>query len=158
LRRLGIETLPGNPVQFTRDFLADSIVWPVYPEFAEHFGCSGDYLFKLSAPDLQPDKPVRMLDLEKLVTLSYAEYSRHAPQDLYCNRLDTAPYLSMKAELEVAGTTQRFAGTNTPAPAISRADLPSPAHTTMVGRADLGWINESRRHFDPMIAALHDAA
>jgi len=82
-----------------RDILADSVVWPVYPEIAESRGQAGSYSFKLSAPGMGPDFPVRTLGLKEFVEGSFTAFSGHAPDELGCSRLDLPPYSQLFEEL-----------------------------------------------------------
>ena len=107
LEGLGIEKVPGNPMQYVRDYLADGIVWPVYPEIGEAYGIPGSYLYKLSSPGMQPDFTVRMLDLEEFVRLSFSAFSQRAPHELVCNRIDLGPYRELSKELGAPESARR---------------------------------------------------
>jgi len=101
LRRRGIPMLPGNPIDYTHDYLANGVVWPVYPEIGEALGVAGNYMFKMAAPAYLPDWPVQVLGLEGLVAKSFEAYSKHAPDQLQCERLEQLPtYRELLAELQ----------------------------------------------------------
>lgn len=103
LRREGIATLADDTsIRFVRDYLADSVVWPVYPEIAERFGVAGSYTFKLSSPHIQSDQPILTLGLKEFVELSYAAFSAHAPDSLLCSRLDLPAYRQLMEELRTS--------------------------------------------------------
>lgn len=100
LRRLGIPMQQARAVDFANDYLANGVVWPVYPEIAAKLGCAGDYLFKRSAPAYQPDHPVHMVDLQRFVEESYAAYSKYQPEDFDCMRLEQPAFQILLKELQ----------------------------------------------------------
>ncbi len=100
LANLGIPVLPGDPIQYVHDYLANGIIWPVYPEIAEKLGGSGNYVFKLLAPHYQPDRPVNILTLKDMVERSFEAYSSQPADSLTCMRLDLPSYQALLSELQ----------------------------------------------------------
>jgi len=100
LANLGIPVMPGDPIQYVHDYLANGIVWPVYPEIAEVLGGTGNYVFKLLAPHYLPDKPVNVLGLEEMVERSFEAYSSQPADSLSCVRLDLPCYQALLLELQ----------------------------------------------------------
>ena len=145
LRREGIATLPGNPIQYVRDFLADSVVWPVYPDIGEALGIPGSYLFKLSSPSIAPDHPVRFLDLKEFVEHSYDAYSQHSPEELSCDRLEQPAYRELIEELR---TTARRSRSVAPSSTSASDAMPN---RDMVAAEDVERtrIEEARQLFKP---------
>jgi hypothetical protein len=149
LKEHGIETLPGDPMRYVRDYLADSVVWPVYPEIGERLGIPGSYLFKLSAPGIQPDSPVRSLGLEEFVALSYSAFSSHAPDELVCARLDLPCYRQLLEESQQRCAVRGLAAPDVPA---SRDSITVPAgqrDEASFDAADLARLEEARTLFKP---------
>jgi hypothetical protein len=149
LGQLGIPAVPGNPIQYVRDYLADSIVWPVYPELGESLGVPGDYVFKLSSPGIQPDCPVRVLGLEEFVALSYLAFSRREPHELVCNRLDLVPYRQLTEELASPDSAGRLLGFQAPAGFAARDSATAGVAEQSLDPADRSRIDEARILFSP---------
>ncbi|MCC2656691.1 MAG: hypothetical protein K0Q76_1799 [Panacagrimonas sp.] len=145
----GIQTVPGNPMQYVRDYLADGIVWPVYPEIGEAFGIPGSYLFKLSSPGMHADWTVRILGLEEFVTLSYAAFAQRAPHELVCNRLDLAPYRELSKELGAPESARRLIDFRIAALASSTTSAPSRGAKASSSLADRIRMEEARTLFSP---------
>ncbi|MGH8460788.1 MAG: GSCFA domain-containing protein [Stenotrophobium sp.] len=100
LKRLNIPMIPGDPVEFTHDYLANGIVWPVYPEVGEVLGCAGSYAFKLGSLYYSPDTPVHILGLEEFIERSFAAYSKYSPDELTCPRLESDGYRALLNQLQ----------------------------------------------------------
>lgn len=92
LQRLGVELLPGNPLEYVHDVLSLGVVWPVYPEIGAALGIPGSYAFKPDTRHLGSDGPLRIFSLEDFIEQSFEAYSRHAaehgPDSLRCVRLE----------------------------------------------------------------------
>ena len=147
LEGLGIPTVPGNPMQYVRDYLADGIVWPVYPEIGEAFGIPGSYRFKLSSPGMSPDFTVRMLGLEEFVALSFSAFSQRAPHELVCNRIDLGPYRELSKELGAPESARRVIDFRAGA-AVSAGTAPD-ARKAPSDPADRARMEETRILFTP---------
>lgn len=150
LRRAGIATLPGNPMQYVRDYLADSHVWPVYPEIGESLGVPGNLVFKLSSAGIQPDCPVRVLGLEEFVSLSYSAFSTRAPHELLCNRLELPPYRRLMEELGAPAMARRLVDSQAADTERRSQEVPGAgARETFVDSADRARMEEARILFRP---------
>ncbi|MGH8539813.1 MAG: GSCFA domain-containing protein [Stenotrophobium sp.] len=99
LQRNGVAVISGNPAEYAYDSLANGAIWPVYPEIGEKLVIAGNYTFKLAAPNLLTDEPVRTLDLKEFLTRYFAVYSSHSADDLTCDRLNFAGYPELLADL-----------------------------------------------------------
>jgi hypothetical protein len=76
------------------DTLANSAVFPVYPELANRLGLAeGSYCFK-------PSGVYETLTLREFVNLSYAEYDRHNPDALTCFSPEYARAMTLFAEIQ----------------------------------------------------------
>lgn len=149
LERLEIRTLPGDPMRYVRDYLADSIVWPVYPEIGEGLGIAGGYDFKLSAPGIQPDCPVHSLGLDKFVELSFAAFSEREPHQLGCSRLDTPPYRELMEDLSAPAAARSLIDLQLPVSQDSGAAAAAHRRVPSLDPVDLAEIEEARMLFKP---------
>jgi hypothetical protein len=104
LKRMEVDVVPGDPILYTHDYLANGIVWPVYPELGEVLGCPGNYAFKLGSQYYSPDSPVHILGLEEFIERSFAAYAKHSPEELACPRLELGSYQALLDELRNRGT------------------------------------------------------
>jgi hypothetical protein len=85
--KMGLKPATKNPHEFLYDNLADSPVWPVYPEIGERLGTEGEYAFKQGA-DAREDRKLSILSLERFVELSFEQYDAQAKRDeVSCDRL-----------------------------------------------------------------------
>jgi hypothetical protein len=127
LQRLGIATLPMDPMQFAHDYLANGVVWPVYPEIGEALGIPGSYMFKMAAPTYLPDWRVQVVGLRDLVERSFEAYAEYGSDGLSCQRLEQLPsYRELFAELQnrkarTVIAIQEPAAAKVAVPALSRA-------------------------------------
>ena len=100
LKRLDIPMAAGDPIEFTHDYLANGIVWPVYPEVGEVLGCSGSYAFKLGSLYYSPDSPVHVLGLEAFIEKSFAAYAKYSRDELVCPRLESEGFRALLSQLQ----------------------------------------------------------
>jgi hypothetical protein len=99
LTRAGIPMRDVDPVKFVSDRGADDIVWPVYPEIAEHLGVQGEMTFKASDRWVPRDEQPRVFGLEDFVRGSFASYEKMRREDLVCRSI-AMPH---QKSLEVVG-------------------------------------------------------
>jgi hypothetical protein len=85
-RQLGIPIATTRPEDFLHDNLADSAVWPVYPEIASRLGIAGDYEFKLPLHLCKAGRTIEVLDLPEFVQRSFACYSSIENKNILVNR------------------------------------------------------------------------
>jgi len=121
LRRNGIPMVPGNPIQYVDDYLANGVIWPVYPEIGAALGVEGLYQFKLATDAYQPDGPVHLLGLEDYVERCFAAFNKHRGSELIMQRLDLPAYQSLMAELRARKAAQVMASAASAAPAPAMA-------------------------------------
>lgn len=126
LANLGIPVTPGDPIQYVHDYLANGIIWPVYPEIAELLGGSGNYMFKLLAPRYLPDKPINVLGLEEMVKRSFEAYSSQPADSLTCMRLDLPSYQDLLLELKQNINLAESSPISTPAATAEVPNMTSP--------------------------------
>lgn len=107
LQRHGIPMVPGNPMQYVDDYLANGVIWPVYPEIGEALGVAGFYQFKLATYAYQPDGPVHLLGLEEYVEQCFAAFDQHRGGELVTGRLDLPSYQALMAELRAEKAARR---------------------------------------------------
>lgn len=68
--KAGIATQLRFPENLMADKMANNVVWPVYPEIADHFGVSGgEYVFQYKST------PAATFGLEEFIARSFAAYS-----------------------------------------------------------------------------------
>lgn len=158
LGRLGIETLPGDRIRYVRDYLADSVVWPVYPEIGESLGIPGNYLFKLTAPGINPDCPIHSLGLEEFVALSFSAFSKYAPHDLVCDRLELPSYRQLLEDLGAPDAAKRLMELRAPASCGSGAAAGTQSGEGELDPLDLAQIEEARTLFKPECVFWHEPA
>lgn len=155
LRKEGIPTLPDDSMQFVRDYLADSVVWPVYPEVAANLRIPGSYLFKLSSPGIRPDQPVRTLGLKEFVEHSYAAFSQHAPDNLVCGPFALPQYAALMAELASPGKARVLLDSLTTASPVYRERSSTQVDVTPIHMVEFAQTEEARTLFRPASAFWH---
>jgi len=146
LQQLGIATLLDS-APYVRDYLADSHVWPVYPEIGERLGIPGSYRFKLSAPGMRPDEPVRLLDLENFILQSYAAYSRYAPLELVCGELQDSRYRQLGLHLGIDDSQERVTSSGDVAMSFQQSPVLEERDRGTGNVSDHAWLDEARQLF-----------
>lgn len=93
MQRLQLEALPIDPLEVVWDNLADTAIWPVYPEIARRYGIEGSLVFKGNNPGLPSKSPVVSYELDAFVERSYAAFADYVSRhEIACNRAFTARY------------------------------------------------------------------
>ena len=93
MQKLNIAALPIDPLEVVWDNLADTSIWPVYPEIARRIGIEGSYVFKGNNPGLPSKAPIVSYDLEAFIARSFEAYAQYSQQhEISCNRAFTARY------------------------------------------------------------------
>lgn len=93
MQQLDITALPIDPLEVVWDNLADTSIWPVYPEIARRIGIEGALIFKGNNPGLPSKAPIVSYDLEAFIARSFEAYARYSQtHEIYCNRAFTARY------------------------------------------------------------------
>lgn len=93
MQQLDITALPIDPLEVVWDNLADTSIWPVYPEIARRIGIEGSYVFKGNNPGLPSKAPIVSYDLEAFIARSFEAYAQYSQKhEISCNRAFTARY------------------------------------------------------------------
>lgn len=93
MQKLDIAALPIDPLEVVWDNLADTSIWPVYPEIARRIGIEGSYVFKGNNPGLPSKAPIVSYDLEAFIARSFEAYAQYSQKhEISCNRAFTARY------------------------------------------------------------------
>ncbi|MDP3858102.1 MAG: GSCFA domain-containing protein [Stagnimonas sp.] len=93
MQKLGLEMLPIDPLEVVWDNLADTSIWPVYPEIARRIGIEGSYIFKGNNPGLPSKSPIVSYDLEAFIARSFEAFEQYSrSHEIACNRAYTARY------------------------------------------------------------------
>jgi len=93
MHKLDIAALPIDPLEVVWDNLADTAIWPVYPEIARRIGIEGSMVFKGNNPGLPSKAPIVSYDLEAFVARSFEAYALYSQKhEIACNRAFTARY------------------------------------------------------------------
>ncbi|MES2684953.1 MAG: GSCFA domain-containing protein [Pseudomonadota bacterium] len=106
MRKLDIEALPIDPLEVVWDNLADTSIWPVYPEIARRIGIEGNLIFKGNNPGLPSKSPIVSFDLEAFIARSFESFEHYSQShEIVCTRAFTARYQRVFDSGRLAGTT-----------------------------------------------------
>lgn len=98
-QKMGACSTDENSTMDLHDPLAESVVWPVYPELGPALGTHGSYRFKTEFWEPESGQQVPVLDLRELVTQLHEVYESLGKQPLVCKRLDQASYQTLLGQL-----------------------------------------------------------
>lgn len=87
MQKLELEPKAIDPLEVVWDNLADTAIWPVYPEIARQLGVEGSYVFKGNNPGLPTKAPVVSYDLSEFISRSFDSFEQYSQKfEISCNR------------------------------------------------------------------------
>lgn len=95
VKKLGEQPALRFPEGLIPDQLTTHMIWPIYPELAQSFGCDGEYIFKPPSGKRAYGDKLTAYSLESFVSASYDVYNQYDPADLQCSRLDDQRYAEL---------------------------------------------------------------
>lgn len=107
MQKLDIEPLPIDPLEVVWDNLADTSIWPVYPEIARRIGIEGNTIFKGNNPGLPSKSPIVSYDLDAFIARSFESFEQYSQRhEIACNRAYTARYQNVFGSARGAGAAR----------------------------------------------------
>ena len=93
MQKLNLEARAIDPLEVVWDNLADTAIWPVYPEIGRQLGVEGSYIFKGNNPGLPTKAPVVSYDLTEFISRSFDSFEHYSQRyEIACNRAFSERY------------------------------------------------------------------
>jgi len=91
MNKAGLALYAHFPEEYLTDILKNSVIFPVYPEVAEHLGVKGEYLFKMDSKR-KSEFTFSTIPLREFVQGSFDAYAKIPREHLVCSRLHEERY------------------------------------------------------------------
>jgi len=141
-KKLEITPAVNEPENYLSDYLANTQIWPVYPEIAKKYGFKGGYYFK-SQVKAEGAKPrFEMFHLGEFIERSFRLYREHGGAAISHSRMQAGQYDCLQRFVNQTGSDQKASEAETKkAPVPSAAASQNPSEAPRKGRTKSPYSN-----------------